>query len=611
MGTNGNFEVVVADDGSSDETRARLRGMRGLTLVELDSRVGFQGAITAAIEAAKGKYLVMLNNDTQVRPGWLQPLVDVAENDDSVGAVGSKLLFPDGSLQEAGSIVWNDATAWNWGHHADPNDPAFNFRREADYASAAALLVRRSAFDEVGGFDKRFAPAYYEDVDLCFKLRGAGYKVTYQPESVVVHIGSHSHLDANAGLAVNNPHNNKRCMEVNRPLFSAKWATVLDHHRPNGTSSGFRGGRSDSGPFVLICDAMVPSHDTDAGGLRMTFIANLLHDLGCHVTLLPHSGLKREPYTTAFQRGGVEVMYSPWGIDHLADTRTGLYDLVILSRPDVGEAFVNQVRRAFPSAVLIYDTVDLHHRREVRRIELDGGTPGPAIDDLRRLELRLMRNADMVSVVSDEEATIVRGLVPTARTVVLPTVHELPNSPADRGSSRDGIVFIGGFQHPPNVDAMLWFVDEILPLIREHSDAHLTILGSHPPGEIEELRCDHISVTGYIPDVDPYFHAASVFVAPIRYGAGVKGKVGHAMALGLPVVATTVGTEGLGVADGVHALVRDDPRAFAEAVIKLGEDPELWKTLSVNASQLIDQTLSPTRMRERLERLLQAATVRL
>jgi O-antigen biosynthesis protein len=599
------FEVIVCDDASSDATTEVLRAIEGLEVIRLDENVGFLGAISTAIDAAKGKYVLMLNNDAEVQPGWLAALLDVAEADPMVGAVGSKLTFPDGRLQEAGSIVWSDGSAWNLGYGCDPSDPAFNYRRQVDYCSAASLLVRRSAYDAVGGFDKRFMPAYYEDADLCFSLRAAGYSVVYQPESVVVHQGSASHTedraDATPGV------HTKRAMDTNRHIFAAKWATELDHHWPNGTAMGYRGGRIEHRPRVLVVDWQVPAHDRDAGGLRMACIIELLVDLGCAVTIVPSTSQRREPYATRFQRMGVEVYYSPWVMANLVHDRAGLYDLVLLSRPDVGGAYLSAIRAGFPAARLIYDTVDLHHLREHRRLAVTGKTPDAAWHKLRRTELRLMRSSDIVATVSDEEAREVARLVPDARIEVLPTVHDVPVVAPPPFEGRSGMVFIGGFMHDPNVDAMTWFVHNIMPMIAD-AGSHLVILGSHPTSEVTALESPTVKVTGYIAEVEPFFHSAAVFIAPLRYGGGLKGKLGHAMSLGIPVVTTAVGAEGMGIVDGIHALVRDDPQSFAAAVTEVSSDRDLWSRLSEGGLELIRSTLSRECMRERLRGLLADTT---
>jgi GT2 family glycosyltransferase/glycosyltransferase involved in cell wall biosynthesis len=601
-----NIEVIMVDDASTDGTPALLATVDGLTVVRLERNLGFLEAITAGIEPARGTYVHLLNNDTVVQPGWLEALLEVAEGDEHVGAVGSKLVFPNGRLQEAGSVVWCDGTAWNLGYGLEPDAPAFNVRRAVDYCSAASLLVRRAAFDAVGGFDRRYAPAYYEDTDLCFSLRAAGYPVIYEPASVVVHQGSLSHVkreDTDASV------HTKASMDINRYIFGAKWGSELAHHWPSGTAKGFLGGRMERRPRVLVCDHFVPAHDRDSGGLRMSWILRLLADLGCQVTFLPASGLRREPYTREFQKLGIEVFYNPWTFDHLVADRTGVYDLVILSRPSVGESFYSPARRAFPAATVVYDTVDLHYVREQRRLAMTGAEPDDAVTSVRQEELRLIRQCDLVAAVSDDERDEILRRVPDAEVVVLPNVHEVLGDAPGR-ADRSGMVFIGGFDHIPNVDGMLWFVDEVMPLIQQRWPGKLTILGSNPPEEVCALSSEHVTVTGYQADVDPFFSAAAVFVAPLRYGAGVKGKVGQAMSFGVPVVTTHIGSEGMGIVDGRHALVRDDPAGFAEAVVQLATDTDLWERVSAAGVMLVTERFSPAQMRGRLLQLLARTATR-
>ena len=198
---------------------------------------------------------------------------------------------------------------------------------------------------------------------------------------------------------------------------------------------------------------------------------------------------------------------------------------------------------------------------------------------------------------------MVRNLVPQACTIVLPNVHEEVWGGLPPCREREGILFIGGFEHPPNTDAMVWFVEEILPLVRKSIPARLTILGSSPSEEILRLSGPNVEVTGYLPDVDEHFRRSRVFVAPLRYGAGMKGKVGQAMAHGLPAVMTPVGAEGIGIVDGVHGLVRSLPQEFANAVVELMTSDPLWNRISERSLELVRQ-YDPDSMTRRLEGIL-------
>ena len=173
---NQDYEIIVVDDCSTDETHRMLEDMKNIKIVRNEKNLGFVESCNIGAKASTGKYLFFLNNDAIVTQNWLEPLIETIERE-KVGAVGAKLVYPDGKLQEAGGIIWNDASGWNYGRYDDPDKPEYNFVREVDYCSGAALFVRRDLFENLDGFDRRFKPGYYEDVDLCFSIRKLGYKV--------------------------------------------------------------------------------------------------------------------------------------------------------------------------------------------------------------------------------------------------------------------------------------------------------------------------------------------------------------------------------------------------------------------------------------------------
>ncbi len=220
--TEPRYEVVVVDNASVDGTADELDSIDGVRILRNPTNLGFGPANNQGAAMARGRYLVLLNSDAWVRPGWLEPLVDIADADPGVAAVASKLLYPDGRLQEAGSILWRDARVRNYGDGDVPNRPEYLFRRTVDYASAACLLVRRSAFVEVGGFDPRFAPMYCEDVDLCLALAKHHGRVVYQPRSVVEHVRGAS---GSGGVKAAR-------IERNRRLLRFRWRRLLDRRPP-------------------------------------------------------------------------------------------------------------------------------------------------------------------------------------------------------------------------------------------------------------------------------------------------------------------------------------------------------------------------------------------
>ncbi|MFN8557439.1 MAG: glycosyltransferase [Dehalococcoidia bacterium] len=220
------YELIIVDNASVDGTRPFLDLLQGDVQVLLnDTNRGFVEGCNQGARLARGDYLLLLNNDAIPQPGWLEPLLALADADPRVGVVGAQLVYPDGRLQEAGCILWQDATGWNVGKDGHPDDPRYTFVREVDYCSGAALLIRRAAWEAVGGFDRALAPAYYEDADLCFAIRAAGWRVVYQPGSVVAHHeGATNGTDLGGGI--------KRYQRINRDKFRAKWAAELTQRLP-------------------------------------------------------------------------------------------------------------------------------------------------------------------------------------------------------------------------------------------------------------------------------------------------------------------------------------------------------------------------------------------
>ncbi len=216
------YEIIVGDDCSSDKTEELEKAVKGIRVIHHERNYQFLMNCNRISKKARGKYLVFLNNDTQVQKGWLEALVNLMEEDQVIGLAGSKFIYPTGLVQEAGGIVWKDASVLQFGNNRQPGEEELNIRREADYISGASIMIRKELWDEIGGFDERFVPAYYEDVDLAFQVRERGYKVVYQPESEVVHFEG-----VTEGGTQEEDERKKKQIERNREKFAAKWGKIL------------------------------------------------------------------------------------------------------------------------------------------------------------------------------------------------------------------------------------------------------------------------------------------------------------------------------------------------------------------------------------------------
>jgi len=599
------FEVIVVDDQSSDETSGRLAGVEGLVNIRNEQNLGFVGSCNRGAEAARGRYLVMLNNDTQVLDGWLDALIETFRRHPDTGLAGATLIYPDGTLQEAGGIVFQDGSGWNYGKGDNPDIPEYQYSREVDYCSGACIMLKTSLFRELDGFDAHYAPAYYEDTDLAFRVRAKGLKVRVQPAAVIVHHeGVTSGTDVSEGA--------KRYQAVNREKFLERWHDELAAYPGpiNDPSDGGEIRRARDHRLkgrVLIIDAYTPEPDQDSGSVRLCYLMDCLVKLGYGVTFMADNRAHAGHYTTALQQAGVEVVFDPW-IDSLSQffrERGEAFDFIMVSRHYVASNYVSLLKRHCPQAKFIFDTVDLHYLREERMADLENSASlKRSAAQTRRSELAVINAADATIVVSPVEKTVLEEAAPNAKVHVISNVHEVAGSQRLFAERKD-IFFVGGYQHPPNIDAAQWFVGSIWPLIREElPEMEFHLIGSKAPEQVRALDGNGVRFHGFVKTLEPWLDGCRLAVAPLRYGAGIKGKVNISMSRGQPVVATPMAVEGMFVQSGRDVLVAETAEDFAAEVVRLYRDESLWNTVSVAGLENVRQYFSVETARLGLQELL-------
>ncbi len=559
-------EVIVVEVAGR-ETRRMLEQMRGVRVLSCREEHLARTAHEAA-SLARGDFLVFLRDGVVFTPGWAQCMLDTFRRDPAIGLVGPQVVSEKGLLLSAGGWIGADGLLRERGRGQSPHHHSgYNYLKETDYCAPVCLMLPRDLHGGIVGLDASAVFSHLEAADLAMRIRAAGRKVMYQGAARMACFASSPWYARDWG----------RKDGTKAP--PARWAFGKQRHASQA------GGEVEHGRRVLVLDACLPTPDQDSGSLRMSRLLELFQSLGYGVSFMPVNLENRIPYVQRLQERGIEVLCAPYinSVGRYLDRHARDYAVIVLSRVEVADRYIGRVRRTAPGARVIFDTVDLHFLREERMARLQGDRHLLDLAMKRReQELAVAAKADVTLVVSPIEQDVIKELSPGLAVAILSNIHETHgcNTPF---AGREGILFIGGFNHPPNVDAMLYFVGDVLPIIRQSlGDVPVYIVGSNPPPEVLALASEQVHVTGYVEDVSGHFDRCRLSVAPLRYGAGVKGKMNMSMSYGLPVVATSIAAEGMHLKNGVDVLVGDDARAFADSVVRLYRDSALWARLSEN-----------------------------
>jgi len=596
------YEIILVDDASDTDECQKLASIKGVTLIRNKKNLGYLASCNKAASKSRAEYILQLNNDTLPLQGWLENLVKTFEYYPDAGVAGSLMLDKDGLIQEAGGVIFNDASGYNYGRGKYHHESRFNYCREVDFCSGASILIKRRIWQELGGYDDHYMPAYYEDADIAMAAHHSGYKVIFNPFSRLVHYeGISSGTNVKQGV--------KKYQEINKGKFYRKWKAQLDARPPlpavNNIDQYVRGQVKKS--WILWIDSNTPTPDKDAGSIETVhFFERALED-GWGISFMPWDAFRHEGrYTSDLQYMGVECLYdgaaparSPADCLPLLDDS---YAVVVLSRATVAKYTYPLIKSRFPNAKIIFNTVDLHFLRYERELELLKKYPKyrmPArsqkID--KQDELFLVEACDATIVVSDVEAKIIAESVANANVKVIPLFGDVVER-VNAYEQRLNVGFIGGYQHPPNVDAVKYFVSDIWPLVQSKlvqakiKHCKFIIAGSNVSDEVRKLASKTVEVRGFVPTVGEFLEEVRIMVAPLRYGAGIKGKIVSGLCHGVPQVVSYEASEGMGLEHQADVLIAESAEQFADQVAKLYSDQKLWEKMADNATEAAERLYS-------------------
>lgn len=573
------FEVIVTLNEPTPELIKELtESVHGARIIQSRVNLGYGGACNAAVEVAAGRYIVLLNDDTIVDRYWLGPLVETAEAHPTISAVGSLLFNIDGTLQESGSMLFADGSTMCVSGRGTDVAHRWDWARRVDYCSGASLLVRKSIWDRLGGFDEIYYPAYFEDVDLCLRIQEIGHQVWMQPLSRARHIQSAS-VDQSYKVFLT---------LRNRKQIVKRWSHVLAQRLEQvGTvneieeqSTWVGMGRPNR---VLVIDDRIPASSLGSGFGRMIDAFSELTSSGDHfVSLFP--AMTSEGSRDELCRIGVRILEGDLEA-HLRQPHIK-YDVVIISRPHNYEAYGAMVRHYQPRAAVIYDAEALYFRRTERQALL---SDDPVVNERLRAEARSMQesehryfsDSDQAICISELEAEFARTLDGAPPVHVIEARLHDPLWTQQSFHQRRDVIFVAGWLSgagSPNGDGLTWFVQKVLPLVHARIPwVRVRVTGQDPPPELLRYASPSLLFEGHVGDIAKFYDDARVAIVPVRFGAGVKLKTIEALQYGVPTVSTSVGAEGIDLHQTGALAITDDAGEFALHVATLLDDPQSWE----------------------------------
>ncbi|KVH30660.1 glycosyl transferase [Burkholderia cepacia] len=556
------------------EIDAKLAAESGVRVIDDHHATRSMSVLAEHVGDLSGsEFVVLMSDELMARQGWLAAIDEAFERFTDATAVSAVIQEWNGTVHAAGGVI--DAGAHLVAAHAGVNidDVKIQNVTEIKAASPGFIAVRSDAWRRASRFDEEMPVLTTGFVALALDLFARGEKTYLQPFARFV---VSSTAQASRPTNVDNWDD-----AYQRWLLRQQHDTLFRVDRPFGDVLV-----SSQRPKVVIVDAFVPKPDQDSGSVDVYWYMRIFREFGYDVSFI--AAFEQSPpvaYMDALRRWGVRVQcasdlasLNQLFMEEVADAR-----VVIAQRIIVARHLVEPLRRGAPHVKLVFGTVDLHFLREERAAIHDRSPE--ALEEalmLRRTEIQTVREADATIVVSRIEYDVLKELAPQANVHRIP-IPRMPTRSGRTFDERSGVVFVGGFAHRPNIDAVQFLVEEIWPIVRRSQPtAELRIVGSSVTDYVRSLDnpATGVKVVGFVENLGDVLDVARVSVAPLRFGAGIKGKVVSSLLHGVPSVLSKIASEGMGLVAGEQVLEGDSAEDIAAAIIKLLEDPQLWQRVA-------------------------------
>jgi GT2 family glycosyltransferase/glycosyltransferase involved in cell wall biosynthesis/polysaccharide pyruvyl transferase WcaK-like protein len=607
QGSGLNCEVILADDASSDETLTAADIFPGLRVVRQEQSLGFLRNCNAAAAEARGEALVFLNNDTIVLPGWITAMVRIMRQEPSVGIVGSKLLYPDGSIQEIGAILFTDSSAGNIGRGKPRYDPLFSFDREVDYVTGASILVQRSLWEELGGFDELYAPAYCEDSDLAMAARDRGLRVICAAGSEVVHFehGTYGEVSAAAPKALALANGNK---------LREKWASQFEaDHLPSGTQIEIAAAHAErrafapalarraTGKLNILYFSPFPSHPDNHGNqATIQSFGRRFQKMGhkVHFALLQSSMYTSDtcaemratwdsftilPNSYPLHAKGDAIPFDSWYQPGLGEDIRILCEENEIDVVFCSYIFQSKLLDFVPAHVL--KVIDTHDKMGDRyKMLRQKGQPLEFFSCSLEEEGRYLRRADVVVARRAEEASYFNSVTGRQSAIVIPHVEEARFMNRDFGP----VCTVGMVASANRINLAITL--ELLKALANREQNGTLPFSLHIAGQVSDMINNlpreeaalfsrtWVRFLGFVPDIESFYGSVDVVVSPITMGTGINVKTVQAMAFGMPLITTAWGSKGIETDHPMHA--HADVEALIDGLFRVADDAEALNDLA-------------------------------